>query len=135
MTGIILQIIQTSAAVVDTINQAANQVVNQVTTQVAAPKTEESITMMNLVIKGGWIMIPILILSIITVFVFIERYIAIKKASKGESNFMNNIRDFIVNDRLDAAVSFCKSTNSPIARMTEKGLLRLGRPVRKLENQ
>jgi biopolymer transport protein ExbB len=45
---------------------------------------------------------------------------------------MNNIRDFIVNDRLDAAVSFCKSTNSPIARMTEKGLLRLGRPVKEI---
>jgi biopolymer transport protein ExbB len=87
---------------------------------------------MNLVIKGGWIMIPILILSLITVFVFIERYIAIKRASRGEKNFMDKIRDFIVNDRLDSALSLCKSTNSPIARMTEKGLSRLGRPLNEI---
>ena len=129
MTGIILQITQTSATVADTINQ----VVNQVTTPAVAPKTEEAITMMNLVIKGGWIMVPIVFLSLITVYVFIERYIAIKRASREESNFMDNIRDFITNDRLDSAKSLCKSTNSPIARMTEKGLQRLGRPLKDIE--
>ncbi|MFZ4399350.1 MAG: MotA/TolQ/ExbB proton channel family protein [Bacteroidales bacterium] len=132
MTGILLQITQTSAVIADTVNQAANQVINQVAAPVVTPKTEEAISIMDLVIKGGWIMVPILILSLITVFVFIERYIAIKKSSRGESNFMNNIRDFIVTDRLDAALSFCKSTNSPIARMTEKGLQRLGRPLNEI---
>ena len=128
MTGILLQITQTSAVVADTVNKVVNQVVNQPLIQ---PK-EESISIMNLIVKGGWIMIPILILSLITVYVFIERYIAIKRSTKNESNFMNNIRDFIVTDRLDAAMSFCKSTNSPIARMTEKGLQRLGRPLNEI---
>ncbi|NVN95887.1 MAG: MotA/TolQ/ExbB proton channel family protein [Bacteroidetes bacterium] len=128
MTGIILQITQTAVTVADTINHVANQVVNQPITQ---PK-EEAISIMNLVVKGGWIMIPIVILSLITVYVFIERYIAIKKSSRGEINFMDNIRDFIVNDRLDAALSLCKSTNSPTARMTEKGLQRLGRPLNEI---
>lgn len=129
MIGIILQITQAATNVADTINKVANQVVN---TPVAPPK-EEAITIMNLVIKGGWIMIPIVILSLITVYVFIERYIAIKKASREEANFMNNIRDFIVNDRLDSATALCKSTDSPIARMTEKGLSRLGRPLKDIE--
>ncbi len=129
MIGIILQITQAATNVGDTINKVANQVVN---TPVAPPK-EEAITIMNLVIKGGWIMIPIVILSLITVYVFIERYIAIKKASREEANFMNNIRDFIVNDRLDSATALCKSTDSPIARMTEKGLSRLGRPLKDIE--
>jgi biopolymer transport protein ExbB len=128
MIGIILQITQSAATVADTVNKAVNQVVNQ---PVVQPK-EEAISIMNLVIKGGWIMIPILILSLITVFVFIERYIAIKRASRGEKNFMDKIRDFIVNDRLDSALSLCKSTNSPIARMTEKGLSRLGRPLNEI---
>ncbi len=128
MYGIILQISQTTTDVVDTVNQAASQIANQI----QQPK-EEAISIMSLAIKGGWIMIPIFILSIITVYVFVERYIAIKKASREESNFMNNIRDFIVNDRLDSANSLCKSTDSPIARMTEKGLQRLGRPLKEIE--
>ncbi len=129
MIGIILQITQAATTVGDTINRVANQLVNQPTAQ---PK-EEAISIMNLVIKGGWIMIPIIILSLITVFVFIERYIAIKRASREEANFMNNIRDFIVNDRIDSAMSLCKSTDSPIAHMTEKGLTRLGRPLKDIE--
>lgn len=129
MIGIILQITQAATTAADTINNVANQMVNQPTTQ---PK-EEAITIMNLAIKGGWIMVPIVLLSLITVYVFIERYIAIKRASREESNFMNNIRDFIVNDRLDSATSLCKSTDSPIARMTEKGLSRLGRPLKDIE--
>jgi biopolymer transport protein ExbB len=128
MTGILLQITQTSAVVADTVSKVVNQVVNQ---PVIQPK-EESISIMNLIVKGGWIMIPILVLSLITVYVFIERYIAIKRSTKNEANFMNNIRDFIITDRLDAAMSFCKSTNSPIARMTEKGLQRLGRPLNEI---
>jgi biopolymer transport protein ExbB len=129
MTGILLQITQTSAAVADTINQVANQVVNQVSTPVVPPKTEETLSIINLALKGGWIMIPIVALSIIAVYIFIERYIAINKASKEDVNFMNNIRDFIHSDRLDSAFALCKNNNSPIARMIEKGLSRIGKPL------
>ncbi len=129
MTGILLQITQTTSDMVDTVNQAATQVVNQVATQVAQPKTEETFSMINLALKGGWLMIPIAVLSIIAIYIFIERYIAIKKASKDDANFMNNIRDFIHSDRLDSAVSLCKNNNSPIARMIEKGLARIGKPL------
>lgn len=121
MYGIILQISQTTTDVVDTINQVANQA--------AAPKTEETLSIINLALKGGWIMIPILALSILAVYIFVDRYLAINKASKEDLNFMNNIRDFIHNDRLDAAFSLCKNNQTPIARMIEKGLSRIGKPL------
>ena len=123
--GILLQITQTSAEIADTLNQVANQVSNEV----AAPKTEESLSIINLALKGGWIMIPIFVLSIIAIYIFVERYIAINKASKEDANFMNNIRDFIHNDRLDSALSMCKNNTTPIARMMEKGLIRMGKPL------
>jgi biopolymer transport protein ExbB len=123
--GILLQITQTSAEIADTLNQVANQVSNEV----AAPKTEESLSIINLALKGGWIMIPIFALSILAIYIFVERYIAINKASKEDANFMNNIRDFIHNDRLDSALSMCKNNTTPIARMMEKGLIRMGKPL------
>ena len=75
-------------------------------------------------------MIPIAILSVIAVYIFIERYLAIKKASKEDENFMNKIRDFIYESKLDAAKALCSSNQSPIARMIEKGISRIGKPLR-----
>jgi biopolymer transport protein ExbB len=83
----------------------------------------------ELAIKGGWIMIPIAILSVIAVYIFIERYLAIKKASQTDINFMNKIKDYIHDDKIDSALALCQSTNSPVARMIEKGLQRIGRPL------
>lgn len=74
-------------------------------------------------------MIPIALLSILGIYIFIERYMVIVKASKEDNNFMNNIRDFMHNGRLDSALSLCRNNSSPIARMIEKGLQRLGRPL------
>ncbi|NOQ27621.1 MAG: MotA/TolQ/ExbB proton channel family protein [Bacteroidales bacterium] len=83
----------------------------------------------ELAIKGGWIMIPIVILSIIAIYIFIERYFAIKKASQTDINFMNKIKDYIHDDKIDSALSLCQITNSPVSRMIEKGLQRIGRPL------
>ncbi|MFA5972611.1 MAG: hypothetical protein WC780_09690 [Lentimicrobiaceae bacterium] len=74
-------------------------------------------------------MIPITLLSILGIYIFIERYFRFGRASKEDSNFMNNIRDFMQNGRLDSALSLCRNNNTPIARMIEKGLQRLGRPL------
>ncbi len=93
------------------------------------PKTEISLSVWDLAIKGGIIMIPIAIMSVIAVYIFIERLLAIMKASKEERNFMNNIRDFIHNGRIDSAMALCRTQDSPIARMVEKGLNRLGKPL------
>lgn len=83
----------------------------------------------EMAVKGGWIMIPIVILSVVAVYIFIERYFAIKKASQTDINFMNRIKDYIHDDKIDSALALCQSTQSPVARMIEKGLQRIGRPL------
>lgn len=125
MLGIILQITQTPSTVQDTVKNA----VTQLTTQ----PTAQSLSFWELLQKGGIIMIPILILSLLAVYFFFERLIAIKKASREDTNFMNNIKDFIVNMKIDAAKAFCKSTNSPVSRMVEKGIDRIGKPISEIE--
>jgi biopolymer transport protein ExbB len=95
----------------------------------SAATSEVSLSILDLAIKGGWIMIVLGIMSIIAVYIFIERYLTINKASKEDKHFMNNIRDFMLNGRLDSALSLCRNNESPIARMIEKGLIRIGRPL------
>jgi biopolymer transport protein ExbB len=123
INGVLLQIMQSSEAAADTVKQ----------TITALPQTvkhsEISLSIWDLTLKGGPIMIPIALLSILGIYIFIERYIVIGRASKEDSNFMNNIRDFMHNGRLDSALSLCHNNNTPIARMIEKGLQRLGRPL------
>jgi len=99
---------------------------------VAAPVEKAvatKLTLLDLAIKGGWVMIPIILLSFVAAYIFIERYYVIKKATKEDVNFMNRIKDYIHDGKIDAAVTLCKSTDSPSARMVEKGITRLGRPL------
>lgn len=83
----------------------------------------------ELAFKGGWVMIPIVILSILAVYIFFERYFAIKKAEKVDLNFMNKIKDYIHDDKLDSAITLCQSSENPVAKMIEKGISRIGRPL------
>ncbi len=101
---------------------------NNLTTGQVSP-SEISLSIYDLALKGGWIMAILAVLSIITVYIFIERFLSIKKASQDDKHFMNNIRDFIHNGRLDSALALCRNNESPIARMIEKGLIRIGRPL------
>lgn len=94
---------------------------------------EETLSIMSLITSGGVggiiIMSTLFILSIIAVYIFVERYLSITKASKEDENFMNQIKDFIHDGKIDAAKALCKSTPSPIARMIEKGVNRIGKPL------
>ena len=92
-------------------------------------QTEITISVYELVLKGGWIMAILGLFSIIAVYIFVERYFTLNKASREDKHFMNNIRDFIKSGKIDAALALCKSNKSPIARMIEKGLMRIGRPL------
>ena len=92
--------------------------------------TEEArMGLWELFTKGGWLMWPLLILGGVTIFIFVERFLAIRKASTLDMNFMNRIRDFILDGKIAAAVDLCRKTDTPIARMIEKGIERLGRPM------
>ena len=99
--------------------------------QAEAPVEVEKLSIFKLVFDPAslWIMIPLMLMLIWVVYVFVERWLAISNASKEERNFMNNIRDFIHDGKLDSAMALCKGTDSPLARMIEKGLTRIGKPL------
>ncbi len=83
---------------------------------------------------GGWLMWVLLLLGGIAIFLFVERFIAIRKASNMKLNFMNRIRDKISDGNIAGALESCRRTNSPIARMIEKGIERIGRPMPEIQN-
>lgn len=87
------------------------------------------LTLWDLVVKGGWVMVPIVLLSFVAAYIFIERYYVIRQATKEDINFMNRIKDYIHDGKVEAALALCKSTDSPSARMVEKGISRLGRSL------
>jgi biopolymer transport protein ExbB len=93
----------------------------------------EKISMLSLLEKGGWIMYPLYFLLVAAIYVFVERLLAINKASRIEPNFMNIIRDNIVTGNVQAARNLAKNTNSPVARMIDKGIQRIGKPLDAIE--
>jgi biopolymer transport protein ExbB len=109
---------------VDTLtNAAAAQVV---------PKKE--MHLIDLLMQAGWVMIPLLLLSVATVYVFVERWLAIKKATEVDGNFMNIIRDNILSGNVTAARNFARNTQNPVGRIIDKGLQRIGKPIDSIEN-
>ncbi len=124
--SILLAVVQAAGAVADTAKTG-------ITTPVEAPKVD-SLSLLDLVMKGGYIMIPIGILSLLTIYFFIERLLAVKKASRIDSNFLNNIRDTISHGNMESAKMLCKSASNPMARMIEKGISKIGRPVKDIES-
>lgn len=105
------------------------QIVDAATDSTATGQTEVSIPVMRLLLDGGWVMIPLLILSILAVYIFVERFLAIQKAGKEDPNFMNQIRDYVLNGNIDSAKALCANTEGPFARMIGKGIKRIGKPL------
>jgi biopolymer transport protein ExbB len=102
----------------------------------AAPtpvKTEDTLSLLEMVMKGGFIMIPLLILSVLAIYFIVERLIVISKAGGLENNFMNNVKDTILSGNIESAKVLCKSSRSPVARVIEKGISRIGQPVPEIE--
>ncbi|HQB53504.1 MAG TPA: MotA/TolQ/ExbB proton channel family protein [Bacteroidales bacterium] len=98
-------------------------------TEVTEATKEATMSLADLYLAGGWVMYLITLLSFVALYIFIERYLVIKKASKSDANFMNRIKDYMYEGKVDAALQLCKRTDSPQARMVEKGITRLGRPL------
>ena len=130
--SILLQIVSNVAAATDTAKNIVTQATQVPVTIPEQPK-QASLSLLDLIMKGGFIMIPMGILSIITIYFFFERLMTIRKASKMDGNFMNNIKDYIHNGNMDAAKALCKNTTAPAARMIEKGISRIGKPMKEIE--
>jgi biopolymer transport protein ExbB len=106
----------------------------QADTATAAATMAKTESVWSLLTKGGPLMIPLGILFALAVYFFIERLLVIKKAGQLDENFMSIIRDHVVNSNVTAARSLAKNTNNPVARMIDKGLQRIGKPIDAIEN-
>jgi len=131
LNTILLQIVNSGTGVASqAIDTTANMIAGAA--QTTAPK-QDSLSLLDLILKGGFIMIPMGILSLITIYYFFERFMTIKNASKLDANFMNNIKDLIHSGNLEGAKALCKNTTSPTARIIEKGVARIGKPLKQVE--
>lgn len=83
---------------------------------------------------GNIIMVSIFLLGILALYIFLERYFFIKRAAKLTPNFLENIKDFVQDGKIDTGIDYCKTIDSPEARMIEKGLARIGRPISDISN-
>ncbi len=101
---------------------------------IANSAASQAISPLDLIMKGGFIMIPIAILFILALYIFFERYLYIKRTSKLDNNFLFTIREMLYNNNVSGALAFAKASQFPIARLLEKGINRLGSPIRDIEN-
>lgn len=83
----------------------------------------------DLCVEGGWIMIPLAILALICIYIFFERLIVIRSASRLDDSFMQRIRDYIHEGEIESALNLCRSTSTPFGRLIAKGISRIGRPT------
>jgi len=98
-------------------------------TATQASKTEMSIKFIDLFLAGGWLMWVLLGLSMIAIWIFVERLMAIRKASLIDDRFMDQIKQYVHSGQINYAIDLCRMTESPVARLIEKGLERIGRPL------
>ena len=119
--NLMLLLAQAAPALADSIAGA-----NPVLTPVAAP---DEMNLWSMAVKGGWIMIVLGVLSVICFYILFERNYVIRKAGKEDPMFMDKIKDYILGGEIKAAIAYCRSVNTPSARMIEKGITRLGRPM------
>ena len=98
--------------------------------QMAEPVVEK-LRILDLVFAPSslWIMLPLLVMLALAIYIFVERLLTISKSAKEERNFMNNIRDFIHSGKIESAMALCKGNSTPLARMIEKGITRIGKPL------
>lgn len=114
--------------IVDTGTQVASNVAQN------DANADGHISLMEMLTMGGWLMLPLALLLILTIYFFVERLMTIRRAASLDGNFMNIIRDHIVTGNVTAARSFAKNTNNPVARIIDKGIQRIGKPIDRIED-
>lgn len=114
---------------IDTLNPIADTSASTIQTM----PTGEELRFIELLFKGGWVMVPLAFLAFMGLVIFVERYLTIRKASKNEMNLMLQVKQSVKSAKLDSALAICRNSNTPLGRMLEKGLLRIGRPIKDIE--
>lgn len=113
-------IAETAAPAAEAVRQAA---------QAAPQQVEQTFSLIQMAAKGGWLMIVLAVLSFIAIYIFGKKWWMIHKAQQVDKNFMRDIRDYIHEGKVKSAVSLCEKYDSPVARITQKGIERIGRPL------
>lgn len=93
------------------------------------PPPETSLSLLDVLVKGGWVMIPIALLSLLTVFLFVERWLVLRRAKTDPRRYMETVADYVRSGDVNGAIGYCKAHSTPIARILQRGLERLGRPI------
>ncbi len=114
--------------------QIPNAVDSANAAQSAAATAQIPDNLWSLAVKGGVVMIPIGLMFVFSLYLAIERYLTIRNAAKIDAAFMSNIKDMVLNDNILGAKTLCSRTNTPIARMIEKGLSRIGKPIQDIDS-
>lgn len=98
-----------------------------------AAKTSDSLSLLDLAIKGGWVMIPISMLSVVAVYIIVERMLTLKKADKDPERFIEKIKSLVYNGDIPGAIAQCQQFDTPFSRMIEKGISKIGTPLSSIE--
>ena len=96
-------------------------------------QNELSFSLIDMAFKGGWLMIPLFLLSIITIYLFVMKWWAIQRAGKIDNDFMKAIKDYIKSGKTQSAINLCEKTDTPVARLVLKGIERMGRPLQDVQ--
>lgn len=91
--------------------------------------SEQTLSLWDLTLQGGVIMIPLAVMLLVSIYILVERYIVIRRASQEDATFMKRIRDYIHDGEIESATKLCKKTDTPYARLIHKGITRIGRPM------
>ncbi|MFI5164944.1 MAG: MotA/TolQ/ExbB proton channel family protein, partial [Bacteroidia bacterium] len=130
LNSILLQIVTAPTGAGDSASKAANAVNNAM--PVMAP-ARDTLSLFELLMKGGPMMIPIGILFLMAVYFFFERLLTISRTGKADENFINNLKDMLSTGNIEGAKTLCKHTKGPQGRIVEKGMSRLGKPIKEIE--
>jgi biopolymer transport protein ExbB len=104
-----------------------------ITDSVSATTTQRAVSVWDLTVAGGWLMIPIILSSFVAIYIFIERVLTINKANQNADVFMGRIKELVLKGDINGAKMLCAQFDSPVARMIEKGVSRIGSPLKNIE--
>ena len=106
---------------------------NSLLLQLQANEGSDSVTLLQLIEAGGWVMYPIFLLSFVTIYIFVERFLTIRAAAKGSDQFIEDVKSYVASGDVAGAKELCDAHNSPVSRMIGKGISRIGNDLKNIE--
>lgn len=110
------------------------QQVDSVAADSAQAAASQATSLLDVLVLGGWVMIPLVLLSILTIYLLVERLITIRQASSNPETITDRVRDFVRNGDVEGAIAYCEKKDVPITRILQHGLERLGRPISEIQD-